>query len=123
MSLAIEATGLTKQYPGGVQALAGLDLAVETGTVHALLGPNGAGKSTTVRILTTLARPDSGSAQVAGVDVLRQPVVVRAAIGVVGQKSGVDVEATGRENLVLHSRLHGLRDGAARADALLREFD
>ena len=123
MSLAIEATGLTKQYPGDVQALAGLDLAVEAGSVHALLGPNGAGKSTTVRILTTLARPDAGSARVAGHDVLRDPDAVRAAIGVVGQKSGADAEATGRENIALHARLHGLRDGAARADALLREFD
>src|SRR5436190_10786622 len=123
MQAAIEANSLTKKYPGDVQALAGLDLAVEKGTVHALLGPNGAGKSTTVRILTTLARPDSGSARVAGHDVLRDPDAVRAAIGVVGQKSGVDAEATGRENLMLHAKLHGLRDGPARADALLREFD
>jgi ABC-2 type transport system ATP-binding protein len=123
MQAAIEANALTKKYPGDVQALAGLDLAVEPGTVQALLGPNGAGKSTTVRILTTLARPDSGSARVAGHDVLRDPDAVRAAIGVVGQKSGVDQEATGRENLALHAKLHGLRDGAVRADALLREFD
>src|SRR5436190_5042667 len=123
MSTAIEASALTKTYRGDVQALAGLDLAVEKGTVHALLGPNGAGKSTTVRILTTLARPDSGSACVAGYDVMRDPDAVRAAIGVVGQKSGVDVEATGRENLALPAKLHGLRDGAARADALLRDFD
>src|SRR5436190_15048083 len=123
MATAIEANSLTKKYPGDVQALAGLDLSVEEGTVHALLGPNGAGKSTTVRILTTLARPDSGSARVAGHDVLRDPEAVRAAIGVVGQKSGVDAEATGRENLTLHAKLHGLRDGPARADALLREFD
>src|SRR3954467_1784778 len=123
MPHAIEATSLTKEYPGGARALDGLDLAVEEGAVYALLGPNGAGKSTTVRILTTLARPDSGSARVAGCDVLREPDAVRAAIGVVGQKSGVDVEATGRENLALHAKLHGLSDGAARADALLRDFD
>ncbi|HEY0632737.1 MAG TPA: ATP-binding cassette domain-containing protein [Thermoleophilaceae bacterium] len=123
MSLAIEASGLTKKYGGDVQALAGLDLAVEAGTVHALLGPNGAGKSTTVRILTTLARPDSGSARVAGFDVLRQPERVRAVIGVVGQKSGVDVESTGRENILLHAKLHGLRDGRERADELLNQFD
>src|SRR5436305_8209747 len=123
METAIEAHSLTKKYPGDVQALAGLDLSVDAGAVHALLGPNGAGKSTTVRILTTLARPDSGSARVAGHDVLRDPDEVRAAIGVVAQKSGADVEATGRENLVLHARLHGLRDGAARAEALLRQFD
>src|SRR3954452_19170061 len=123
MPHAIEATSLTKEYPGGVHALDGLDLAVEEGAVYALLGPNGAGKSTTVRILTTLARPDSGSARVAGFDVLGEPDHVRASIGVVGQKSGVDVEATGRENLVLHAQLHGIRAGRARADELLRRFD
>src|SRR3954468_13889108 len=123
MRHAIEATSLTKEYPGGVRALDGLNLAVGEGTVYALLGPNGAGKSTTVRILTTLARPDSGSARVAGIDVLADPDRVRASIGVVGQKSGVDQEATGRENLILHAQLHGLRDGRARAAELLERFD
>jgi ABC-2 type transport system ATP-binding protein len=123
MSLAIEANGLTKTYPGDVRALDGLDLAVEEGTVHGLLGPNGAGKSTTVRILTTLARPDGGQARVAGIDVLADPDDVRSKIGVVGQRSGVDPEATGRENIRLHAQLHGLSDGRARADDLLREFD
>ena len=70
MSKAIEASGLRKHYPPDVQALDGLDLAVEEGTIFALLGPNGAGKSTTVKILTTLTRPDSGEARVAGHDVL-----------------------------------------------------
>ena len=87
---AIEAHGLVKTYPGDVRALDGLDLAVATGTVFGLLGPNGAGKSTTVRILTTLSRPDAGEARVAGLDVLADPVRVRHAIGVVGQKHGVD---------------------------------
>jgi ABC-2 type transport system ATP-binding protein len=123
MSLAIEARGLEKTYRGDVRALQGLDLAVEAGQVYGLLGPNGAGKSTTVRILTTLARPDAGTARVAGADVLAEPDRVRRAIGVVGQRSGVDIEATGRENLVLHARLHGLGDGAARAAELLERFD
>jgi ABC-2 type transport system ATP-binding protein len=76
--------------------------------VFGLLGPNGAGKSTTVKILTTLSRPDSGSARVAGRDVLAEPVRVRHAIGVVGQKHGGDPEATGRENLVLQGELYGI---------------
>jgi ABC-2 type transport system ATP-binding protein len=123
MSLAIEANRLTKTYRGDVRALDGLDIAVEEGTVHGLLGPNGAGKSTTVRILTTLAKPDAGEARVAGIDVLADPDEVRAAIGVVGQRSGVDPEATGRENILLHARLHGLRDSRARAQGLLDQFD
>jgi ABC-2 type transport system ATP-binding protein len=104
----IEATGLVKTYPGDVRALDGLDLEVRAGTVFGLLGPNGAGKSTTVRILTTLTRPDAGSARVAGHDVLADPVRVRHAIGVVGQKHGADREATGRENLVLQGEFYGI---------------
>ncbi len=104
---AIEATGLVKTY-GDVTALDGLDLSVAAGTVLGLLGPNGAGKSTTVKILTTLSRPDSGSARVAGHDVLAAPARVRHAIGVVGQKRGSDPEATGRENLVLQGELYGI---------------
>ena len=117
---AIEATGLAKRY-GEVQALDGVDLHVEAGTVFGLLGPNGAGKSTTVRILTTLSRPDAGTVRVAGVDALRDPVGVRRAIGVVGQKHGIDAEATGRENLVLQAELYGLRD-RGRVDELLERF-
>src|SRR6188508_508936 len=79
---AIEADGLAKRY-GEVQALDGVDLHVEAGTVFGLLGPNGAGKSTTVRILTTLSRPDSGRVSVAGIDVLKRPVDVRRVVGVV----------------------------------------
>ena len=86
--IAIEANALTKTYPPDVRALDGLSLAVPAGTIFGLLGPNGAGKSTTVRILTTLSRPDSGSARVAGVDVLPIRSRVRHAIGVVGQKHG-----------------------------------
>jgi ABC-2 type transport system ATP-binding protein len=121
---AIEASQLTKTYPGGVEALAGLSLEVEAGTIFGLLGPNGAGKSTTVKILTTLSRPDSGEAWVAGLDVLRDAGRVRSSIGVVGQKPGLDPEATGRENLELQAELYGLR-GAARServDQLLERF-
>jgi ABC-2 type transport system ATP-binding protein len=106
---AVEACQLIKAYPGGVTALNGMDITVEPGTVFGLLGPNGAGKSTTVKILTTLARPDSGTATVAGHDVLRHPDRVRRAIGVVAQNSGADPGATGRENLLLQGRLYGLR--------------
>ena len=105
---AIEAHDLVKTYPGGVQALSGLSVEVEAGTIYGMLGPNGAGKSTTVKVLTTLSRPDSGSATVAGHDVLRRPEEVRRAIGVVGQKSGVDREATGAENLRLQGQLYGM---------------
>ncbi|HEY6886152.1 MAG TPA: ATP-binding cassette domain-containing protein [Solirubrobacter sp.] len=119
---AIEAAGLVKHY-GEVQALDGLDLTVEAGTVFGLLGPNGAGKSTTVRILTTLSTPDSGSATVAGHDVRRDPLKVRRAIGVVGQKHGCDPEATGRENLVLQAELYAIPGGRARAREQLERFD
>src|SRR5579871_2807058 len=106
---AIEARNLVKTYRGGVRALDGLSFRVAAGTIFGLLGPNGAGKSTTVKILTTLSRPDSGEARVAGLDVLRNPERVRHAIGCIGQKSGVDSEATGRENLTLQGRVYGLR--------------
>ncbi len=122
---AIEARDLVKTYPGDVKALSRMDISVAAGTVFGLLGPNGAGKSTTVKILTTLARPDSGTARVAGHDVLRHPDRVRRAIGVVAQKSGADPVATGRENLLLQGRLYGLRGAALtrRADELLERFD
>ena len=108
METAIEARELRKSYPPAVTALDGVSLAVEAGTIFGLLGPNGAGKSTTVRVLSTLSRPDSGSARVAGIDVLASPVRVRHAIGVVGQKHGSDPEATGRENLVLQGEFYGI---------------
>ncbi|WP_210574900.1 ATP-binding cassette domain-containing protein [Streptomyces sp. GESEQ-4] len=121
---AVEARELIKTYPGDVTALRGMDLTVEPGTVFGLLGPNGAGKSTTVKILTTLARPDSGTATVAGHDVLRHPDRVRRAIGVVAQNSGADPVATGRENLQLQGRLYGLKGAALsrRVDELLERF-
>ena len=105
---AIEARDLVKTYPGDVRALDGISLTVQAGTIFGLLGPNGAGKSTTVKVLTTLSRPDSGSALVAGHDVLRQPDRVRRSIGVVGQKAAVDPSATGRENLRLQGQIYGL---------------
>ncbi|MFI9775355.1 ATP-binding cassette domain-containing protein [Streptomyces sp. NPDC051956] len=121
---AVQARQLVKTYPGDVTALSGMDITVEPGTVFGLLGPNGAGKSTTVKILTTLARPDSGTATVAGHDVLRHPDRVRRAIGVVAQKSGADPVATGRENLRLQGRLYGLRgaDLNRRVTELLDRF-
>jgi ABC-2 type transport system ATP-binding protein len=112
---AIEASNLRKTYRGGVRALEGLSLEVEAGTILGLLGPNGAGKSTTVKILTTLSRADSGEARVAGLDVVRDAALVRRSIGVVGQRPGLDPEATGRENLEMQAEIYGMR-GAARRE-------
>ncbi len=121
---AIQAQDLVKTYPNKVRALDGLSFAVESGIIFALLGPNGAGKSTTVKILNTLSRPDSGSASVSGIDVIREPARVRFAIGSVAQKSGTDVEATGRENLILQGKIYGLSGSAlkTRAGELLERF-
>ena len=126
---AIEARQLVKTYAvrgekHGIRALDGLDISVPRGMIYGLLGPNGAGKSTTVKILTSLARPDSGEARVEGVDVLTRPGQVRHIIGVVAQRSGADPTATGRENLILQGRLYGLRGAfvRARADELLAHF-
>jgi ABC-2 type transport system ATP-binding protein len=109
MQHAIEADGLVKKYPKEVTALDGLSFAVQAGTVFGLLGPNGAGKTTAVKILTTLAKADAGSASVSGIDVAAHPDRVRRAIGVVAQGSGVDIYATGRENLRLQGQMFGLR--------------
>jgi ABC-2 type transport system ATP-binding protein len=125
---AIEARQLVKTYDARgkkrIRALDGLDISVPRGMIYGLLGPNGAGKSTTVKILTSLARPDAGSARVEGIDVLARPGQLRHVIGVVAQRSGADPTATGRENLVLQGRLYGLRGGLARAraDQLLDHF-
>jgi ABC-2 type transport system ATP-binding protein len=121
---AIEAHDLVKTYPKGVRALGGLSFSVPAGTVFALLGPNGAGKSTTVKILTTLAQADSGTAVVAGLDVRVSAAKVRHVIGVVAQRSGADPMATGRENLLLTGRIQGMtgRPLARRADDLLSRF-
>ena len=111
---AIRAEGLVKRYPGDVVALDGLSFSVAAGTVFGLLGPNGAGKSTTVKVLTTHSRPDEGEAVVGGIDVLREPERVRRVIGTVGQAIAVDPDASGRENLELAGRIHGLGGRALR---------
>jgi ABC-2 type transport system ATP-binding protein len=121
----ILATGLAKTYAGGVTALDGVDLSVVPGSVFGLLGPNGAGKSTTVRILSTLSRPTAGTATVAGHDVLEHPERVRRSIGVVGQRSATDDDATGRENLILQARMFGLggRELHSRIDDLFERLE
>src|ERR1700744_3107665 len=108
MEAAIEASDLHKTYPPAVKAVDGVSLSVPAGTIYALLGPNGAGKSTTVRLLSTLSRPDRGTARICGVDVVADPVRVRHLTGVVGQRHGIDPEATGRENLVLQAEFYGI---------------
>ncbi|MGW3419821.1 ATP-binding cassette domain-containing protein [Streptomyces phaeochromogenes] len=119
---AVLSEGLEKSFKE-VRALRGLDLAVAEGTVCGLLGPNGAGKTTAVRLLTTLLRPDAGSARVAGHDLVREPDAVRRAIGVTGQYASVDGDLTGRENLRLFAKLRRLPKAAARADELLDRFE
>src|SRR4051812_27465756 len=121
---AIEAEGLRKSF-GDVQALCGVDLRVPRGSVLGLLGPNGAGKTTTVRILTTLLRPDAGSAQVAGFDVVRDAAKLRSHIGLAGQYAAVDENLTGHENLYMVGRLYHFPkdDARRRADELLDRFD
>jgi ABC-2 type transport system ATP-binding protein len=121
---AIEARDLRKRY-GSVEALRGVDLTVESGTVFGLLGPNGAGKTTAVRILTTLLRPDSGSAHVDGLDVLTEGRRLRSRIGVAGQYAAVDENLTGFENLEMIGRLYhlGRATARARAEELLGAFD
>ncbi|QTE30721.1 ATP-binding cassette domain-containing protein [Pengzhenrongella sicca] len=123
MDYAIRAQGLVKRY-GAVTALDGVDITVPVGTVLGLLGPNGAGKTTVVRILSTLLRPDSGSAEVAGVDVLAQPSDVRRKIGLSGQYAAVDEYLTGYENLDMIGRLYHLGRAASRVRAreLLAQF-
>src|SRR3954468_23173902 len=117
---AIAVQDLRKRY-GDVQALDGVSFAVREGEVFGLLGPNGAGKSTTVRTLVTLTKPDSGSASVAGRDVLRDQFAVRKALGYVPQDSGIDQLGTGRENLTLQGHVEGMSGRAlgARVDGLL----
>jgi ABC-2 type transport system ATP-binding protein len=123
-AVAIEATGLRKRY-GSVEALRGIDLDVATGTVFGLLGPNGAGKTTAVRILTTLLRPDEGSARVDGLDVVADEEALRARIGVAGQYAAVDENLTGFENLEMVGRLYhmGRAQARDRAKELLDAFD
>ena len=121
---AIEVHGLRKSY-GKKVVLDDVDLTVAAGTVTALLGPNGAGKTTTVHILSTLVRPDGGTASVNGFDVVRDPGDVRAAIGLTGQFSAVDKLLTGEENLLLMARLRhlGAKRSKTRVAELLEQFD
>jgi len=121
---AVETTHLQKSY-GDVHALRGVDLQVAAGSVFGLLGPNGAGKTTAVRILTTLLKPDAGSARVVGLDVVRDAAKVRQRIGLAGQYAAVDENLTGFENLNMVGRLYHLPRGQAgtRARDLLSSFD
>jgi daunorubicin/doxorubicin transport system ATP-binding protein len=123
MTSAIEAEGLVKHY-GDTRAVDGVDLQVPRGTVYGVLGPNGAGKTTTIRMLTTLLRPDAGSARVLGHDVVADADAVRGLVSLTGQLASVDEELTGRENLILLGRLLGFRRRAARerSDELLAAF-
>ncbi|MDQ1020754.1 ATP-binding cassette domain-containing protein [Streptomyces afghaniensis] len=118
---AVLSEGLEKRF-GEVHALRGLDLAVAEGTVCGVLGPNGAGKTTAVRLLTTLLRPDAGSARVAGYDLAREAAAVRSRISVTGQDTSIDGDLTGRQNLLLFGRLHRVRGPAGRATRLLDRF-
>jgi ABC-2 type transport system ATP-binding protein len=122
---AIEVVDLTKTFGGNTSALSGVSFSVPAGTVCGLLGHNGAGKTTTINILSTLIRPNSGSATVAGYDITRQPAQVRSSIAMTGQFIALDSLLTARENLVLFGRLRGLRrrQAKARADELLERFD
>jgi ABC-2 type transport system ATP-binding protein len=116
---------LIKTYDkGAVRALDGLSLDVEEGTVLSVLGPNGAGKTTVVRILTTLLRADSGSASVAGIDVMKNPEKVREVIGLSGQYAAVDEILTGYDNLVMFGELYhlGKKQAVIRANELLERF-
>ncbi|MGH8988238.1 MAG: ABC transporter ATP-binding protein, partial [Acidimicrobiales bacterium] len=110
---------------GDVQALRGIDLAVDRGKVLGVLGPNGAGKTTAVKILTTLLRPDRGRALIEGRDVARSPAAVREIIGLAGQSTAIQEELTGRENLDIMGRLYHLDPATRRrrSDELLARFD
>jgi ABC-2 type transport system ATP-binding protein len=110
MDTIIETEGLTKIYSGDARAVDGVDFVVEKGEVFGFLGPNGAGKTTTVRLLSALTRPTSGRAQVAGCDVARDARRLRERIGYSAQEAGADVNATGRQNLLLYGHYHHLDD-------------
>jgi ABC-2 type transport system ATP-binding protein len=121
MERAVEVQGLTREFKGGIKAVAGIDLQVAAGEIYGFLGPNGAGKSTTVHVLTTLLPPTSGTARVGGFDVVKQGAEVRRTIGAALQEAALDPLLTGREHLRLQLALHGIpRDQrGARTDQLL----
>jgi daunorubicin resistance ABC transporter ATP-binding subunit len=124
MTDAISVANLTKTFNGGIRALDGVSFSVEAGTVFGLLGPNGSGKTTIVRILTTILRQDSGDARLLGYDVSAYPEYVRTLFGLAGQYAAVDENLTGRENLMMVSRLSHLPKSRARerSDELLHQF-
>lgn len=124
MTAIIEASGLRKRF-GDTQALDGVDLYTEQGTVLGVLGPNGAGKTTAVRILATLLQPDSGTATIAGHDVVSEPQRVRELVGLTGQYASVDEDLTGTENLVMIGQLlnYSAAQARIRAEELLAWFD
>src|SRR6266516_414462 len=117
---AIEVSGLSKTYPGGVEAVKSIDFEVASVEVFGLLGPKGAGKSTTVGMLTTTIAPTAGSARLAGFDVAEEPLAARRASSVVFQEPVVDRSLSGRRNLEIHARLWGVepREAGARIDEL-----
>ena len=121
----IEVRNLRKIYPGGVEAVRGIDFDVEPGEVFGLLGPNGAGKSTTIGMLTTTIAPTSGTAKVAGFDVVKHPLAARRVSSVVFQEAVVDRSLTGRRNLDIHARLWGVdeREAKPRIDELAATLD
>jgi ABC-2 type transport system ATP-binding protein len=121
---AIEVDGLMKTYPGGVEAVRGIDFTVFPGEVFGLLGPNGAGKSTTIGMLTTTIIPTGGSARLAGYDVVRQPLRARQVSSVVFQEAVVDRALSGRRNLDLHAKLWSVnsKDASTRTDELVEAF-
>jgi daunorubicin resistance ABC transporter ATP-binding subunit len=124
MRYAIEVRGLKKSF-GEVHALSGVDLAAAPGTVLGVLGPNGAGKTTAVRVMSTLTKPDAGTARVLGLDVVAQAAEVRKRIGLTGQYAGLDPNLSGEQNLVLVARLLGAsrRQAKTRANELIERFD
>jgi ABC-2 type transport system ATP-binding protein len=119
----IEVQGLAKTYPGGVEAVRGVDFEVGAGEVFALLGPNGAGKTTTVGMLTTTIRPTAGRAWLAGFDVSADPIPSRAVSAVVNQDPAVDRALSGRRNLEIHARAWGVRRPRQRVDEVVGAFD
>src|SRR5262249_59418482 len=120
-AIAIQVNALRKSFKD-THVLKGVDFEVQRGSIFALLGSNGAGKTTLVRILTTLLKPDAGTARVNGCDVVSQPARVREAISLTGQFTAVDEILTGRENLTLITRLRQVKRAGTEADALLQRF-
>jgi ABC-2 type transport system ATP-binding protein len=119
----IEVQGLVKTYPGGVEAVRGVDFAVDAGEVFALLGPNGAGKTSTVGMLTTTIRPTAGRAWLAGYDVNSDPIQARAVSAVVNQDPAVDRALSGRRNLEIHARAWAVQRPRQRVDQVVEAFD